>query len=302
MTEQYVGLFTNPRAQAYLAYEPDVEVQKLSSRLWTASDGRARTIFLEGNTSVVAVDTLGTPGRARAYRRAIEAAVPGKPINTVIYSNDHLNHSGFASELAPEAEVISDEMCAKVVGLRGAAGQRTPTRTVSGKQQTLSIDGLDLVLLNPGPTHGTGNLSVYLEPEKLLFSNTLLPNACYSMMPDYHVWNFVEFMRGFLELDWATFVPGRYEVADRARFVKGCDYIEAQCEVSQQIFVDFVPVWILDAIKGYVAPKLAPRFGDLAGFDDHVGLTAIRIVHHYLMGGWGLEDTPSPRLILADAV
>jgi hypothetical protein len=23
-------------------------------------------------------------------------------------------------------------------------------------------------------------------------------------------------------------------------------------------------------------------------------------VHHYLMGGWGLEDTPDPAILLAD--
>jgi hypothetical protein len=29
---------------------------------------------------------------------------------------------------------------------------------------------------------------------------------------------------------------------------------------------------------------------------------AIRIVHHYLMGGWGLEDTPEPRVLMADDI
>ncbi|MGH8209346.1 MAG: MBL fold metallo-hydrolase [Steroidobacteraceae bacterium] len=303
MSETNVGIFTSPRLQKYLAFEPDMQVTKLSPRLWTVSDGLCRTIFLEGTRSVVAFDTFGTPGRARAYRRAIEAAVPGKPIGTVIYSHDHLDHSGFAAELAPKAEVIADAMCAKVVGLRGAAGQRLPTRTVSGAVNTLTIDGLELTLLNPGPTHGTGNVSVHLAPERLLYScDTILPNARYSMMPDYHLRNFVPFMRGFLKLDWETFVPGRFEVTDRARFLKGCDYIEAVAEQTQRAFAGFVPIWILDPLKAYVAPKLVDKFGDLDGFDAHVGPTAIRVVHHYLMGGWGLEDTATPGLVLADAV
>ena len=297
------GLFTTDKAQAYLALEPEMRVEKLSDRLWTVSDGVYRTIFLEGNSSVIAFDTFGTPGRARAYARAIAEAISDKPIGTVLYTHDHLDHAGFADDLAADAEVIADEMCAKVVKLRQAEGQRQPTRTISGTKNRMTIDGIDLLLLNPGPTHGTGNLSAYFTEERLLFSSdTILPNARYGLMPDYHIWNFVKFMRSFLELDWDTFVPGRYEVADRARFEKGCDYIEAIQEEAQRAFVEFVPIWVMDAMQGYVSNKLKDRFADLNGFDEHIGLTSMRIVHHYLMGGWGLEDTPEPDLILASEV
>lgn len=289
--------------QSYLAHEPAIGVQQLSARLWTATDDRIRTLFLEGRESVIAFDTFGTPGRARAYRKAIANAIPGKPIGTVIYTHDHLDHAGYAADLASDAEIIADAMCGKVIGLRAARGQRVPTRALTGAENTLSIDGVELTLLNPGPTHGTGHLTAYFAPERLLFSSdTILPNARYSFMPDYHIWNFVRFMRGFLPLEWDRFVPGRFEITDRARFEHGCDYIEAQQEASQRAFAEFVPIWVLDAMTGYVAPRLAPRFGDLDGFNDHVGLTAMRIVHHYLMGGYSLEDTPTPGYVLAGAV
>lgn len=294
------GLFTTDAAQAYLALEPELRTEKLSHRLWTVSDGVYRTIFLEGKTGVIAFDTFGTPGRARAYSRAVAEAVPGKPISTIIYTHDHLDHAGFAADLAPEAAIIADEMCAKVIRLRRAEGQRRPTRVLSGAEHRLTVDGMGLVLLNPGPTHGTGNLSAYFPEERLLFSSdTILPSARYGFMPDYHIWNFVRFMRGFLALDWETFVPGRYEVADRARFEKGCDYLETIQVETQKAFAEFVPVWVMDAIKGYVSGKIADRFGDLDGFDEHIGMTSLRIVHHYLMGGYSLEDTPTPGILLA---
>ena len=63
-----------------------------------------------------------------------------------------------------------------------------------------------------------------------------------------------------------------------------------------------VPIWVHDAMAGYVKGALGEEFGDLDGFDEHAGLTAIRVVHHYLMGGWGLEDTPTPGILLADQV
>ncbi|MEJ8567716.1 MBL fold metallo-hydrolase [Elongatibacter sediminis] len=297
------GMFTLDAAEAYLAAEPDLQVEALSDRLYTVSDGTIRTVFVAADTGTIAFDTFGTPGRARAYRRAIEAAVPGKPVHTIIYSHDHLDHAGFADDLAPQAEIIADDLCARVVKARGAQGQLQPTRVLSGPAHDLSIDGVSFRLLNPGPTHGSGNLAAWFEDEKVLFSSdTILANARYGFMPDYHFRNFVPFMRGFLELDWERFVPGRYELTDRAGFERGCDFIEAVMTECQNAFQSFVPIWLYEPMQAYVGDALRERFGDLDGFDGHIGQMAIRVVHHYLMGGWGLEDTPEPRALLADEV
>ena len=297
------GLFTLDAAQAYLSAEPEMTTEKLSDRLFTVTDGQVRTIFLEGDNSVIAFDTFGTPGRARAYGKAIAEAVPDKPIGTIIYSHDHLDHAGFAADLAPAAEIIADELCAKVIKLREAEGQLPPTLVLTGERNELTIDGVELVLLNPGPTHGTGNLAAYFAAEKTFFSSdTILANARYGFMPDYHFCNFVRYMRGFLELDWDRFVPGRYETTDRAGYERGVDFIEAVMIECQNAFVNFVPIWAYEPMKGYCIGQLAERFGDLEGFEGHVGQMAIRIVHHYLMGGWGLEDTPEPRLLMADDI
>ena len=297
------GKFTRDAATEYLAHEPEMQAEKLSSGLWTISDGVYRSIFLEGESSVIAFDTFGTPGKARAYKNKVAECVPGKPIKTIIYSHDHLDHCGFAADLSEDAEIIADEICAKVIKLRQSEGQSMPTRILSGSENNMEIDGVEFTLLNPGPTHGSGNLSAWFAEAGTLFSSdTILANAKYGFVPDYHICNFVRFMRGFLELEWNTFVPGRYEVTDRAGFERGCDYFEAIQIEAQNAFAEFVPIWAFEPMKGYVMNKLADRFGDLDGFEDHIGQTAIRIVHHYLMGGWGLEDTPEPSVLLADQV
>lgn len=302
MTENR-GKFTMEAAQAYLAHEPDMQVDALSERLFTVSDGHCRTIFVAGDSGVIAFDTFGTPGRARSYRRAIEATLPGKHVSTILYSHDHLDHAGFAADLAPDAEIIADAICAKVVKCRGAEGQLQPTRVLSGARNELRIDGVDLLLLNPGPTHGSGNIAAYFADEGVLFSSdTILANARYGFMPDYHFANFTRFMRGFLDLEWDRFVPGRFGMTDRAGFERGCDFIDAVQVACQQAFANFVPIWLYEPMKGFVGGQLGGKYGDLEGFDGHIGQMAIRIVHHYLMGGWGLEDTPEPSVLLADQV
>jgi glyoxylase-like metal-dependent hydrolase (beta-lactamase superfamily II) len=297
------GNFTLPEADAYLTREPEMQVEQLSDRLYTVTDGQVRTVFAAGDSGVIAFDTFGTPGKAMAYQKAIAAALPAKPITTIIYSHDHLDSAGFAADLAPGAEIIADEMCAKVIKLRSAQGQLPPTRALSGERHELTIDGVDLVLLNPGPTHGSGNLAAWFADEKLLFSSdTVLANARYGFMPDYHFANFVPFMRGFLELDFERFVPGRYEMTDRAGFERGVNFIDAVMNACQQAFVNFVPIWAYEPMKGFCMEQLGSDFGDLEGFEGHVGQMAIRIVHHYLMGGWGLEDTPDHQVLLAEEV
>jgi glyoxylase-like metal-dependent hydrolase (beta-lactamase superfamily II) len=301
MTE-HRGIFTSDAVADYLVAEPTLTSEQLSDRLWTVSDGKYRTIFLEASDSVVAFDTLGTPAKARAYRAEIEKCIPGKRIATVIYTHDHLDHTGYAADLEPDASIVSEKMCDKVIRLRNADGQLPATETLSGKKNEVNYDGVQFELLSPGPLHGTGHLSAYFAEERLLFSSdTILSNARYGLMPDVHLANFVALMRGFLDLDFETFVPGRYEVTDRARFIEGCDYIEAVQIACQQAFVELVPIWIHDAMAGYVQNAIGERFGHLDGFAEHVGTTAIRIVHHYLMGGWGLEDTPTPGILLADS-
>ncbi len=297
---EHQGIFTSDAVKGYLAAEAKMESEQLSERLWTVSDGKYRSIFVEAESSVVAFDTFGTPVRARAYAAEISRCIPDKPVSTVIYTHDHLDHAGFAADFAPDAKIVADEMTAKVVALRNADGQLAVSDAPSGREHKVNFDGAEFVLLNRGPVHGTGHLSAYFDDEKLFFSSdTILPNARYGLMPDYHIANFVKIMRSFLDLDFERFVPGRYEVTDRNRFEEGCDYVEAMQTTCQQAFISFTPIWVHDAMAAYVQNELGERFGHLDGFKEHSGQTAIRIVHHYLMGGWGLEDTPDPGILLA---
>ena len=298
---EHQGIFTSQAVQDYLTAPATVTSEQLADRLWTASDGKYRTIFIEADNSVVAFDTFGTPARARAYAAEIARVIPGKQVSTIIYSHDHLDHAGFAADFAPDANIVADEMTAKVVAMRGADGQLPVSEALSGTEHRVSYDGAEFVLLNRGPVHGTGHLSAWFEAEKVFFSSdTILANARYGLMPDYHIANFVKIMRSFLDLDFERFVPGRYELTDRAGFETGCDYIEAMQIACQSAFLNFVPIWIHDVMAGFVQNELGKRFGHLDGFKEHSGQTAIRVVHHYLMGGWGLEDTPEAGILLGD--
>jgi glyoxylase-like metal-dependent hydrolase (beta-lactamase superfamily II) len=292
--EHTSGLFTVDAAVRRLHAKPAVTLERLGERLWTVSDGCARALFAEGHTGVIAFDTLGTPGAALAFRETVGATLPGRSIHTVVYTHDHLDAAGWAGALAPGAEIIAHEATAKLVELRRSSGQSLVSRSV-GANENMCVDGVEVALRYPGPTHGTGNLAVLFPAERLLFmSGTALPNARYGFFPDYHIGSYARSMRRILALDFVRFVPGRYEVGTRDTFETGIEYFEAMDKACQEAYVDpKVFVWVMDMVAAYVAERLRPRFGQLEGFDEELRYGAFRIVHHYLMGGWGLEDTPA---------
>ena len=66
-------------------------------------------------------------------------------------------------------------------------------------------------------------------------------------------------------------------------------------DTAQRAFAESVAVWLFDAMDAYVKEHLTAEWGGLEGFDDHVGIMAFRIAHHYLTGGWSTEDSPAGR-------
>jgi hypothetical protein len=286
------------RFDEFLAFEPPVDVEPLFDGVWTVSSERARSVFLEGATCVVAVDTLGTPGAARAYARAV-AETCGKPIGWIVYTNDHLSRSGYGAALAPDAGVVAHHTCARVVAGRRVPGQLPVTRAIDSTT-TVELDGVTLELVHPGPLVGTGALAVRIPAAGVIFSLGPLPNARYGLLADYHIEHYPRSIRALLGLEWDVFVPGRYRPMIRAEVLRALAYFEELQVVCQKAFADGVEIWDLRAMRRIAREKLAGSFGDLDGFEQHVGITSFRVVHHYLMGGWGLEDTQAPELAYSE--
>ena len=97
------------------------------------------------------------------------------------------------------------------------------------------------------------------------------------------------------DLDFETFVPGRYGVMTRAEFERGLAFLDAVHDAAQHAFAESVAVWLFEAMEAFVKERLAAEWSGLDGFDENVGIMAFRIAHHYLTGGWSTEDTASGR-------
>ena len=105
-------------------------------------------------------------------------------------------------------------------------------------------------------------------------------------------------------MDNLSSLPGycrRHELTDHAGFERGVNFIEAVMKARQHALIEFVPIWMYKPMKGFYRKQLGNDFGDLEGFEGHISEMAC-IVHHYLVDGWGLEDTEGAGVLLADQV
>ena len=273
-----------------------LEVEEVAPRVWSVFDGRTRALVAEGSESVVCVGTLSDAEAARALASTVADVAPGKPVGALVYAIDHLDQAGHGTELRP-ASVVAHELCARVVRGRGAAGQPAVTRTVSGTGEALDLEGVAVALVYPGPSQGTGNVAVHLPEHGLLYVTGPRADARYGLFADVHVEHVARSWRQLLALEPRVVVAGRGPALDTVGMERACRYVEALQFAMQKAFATGVPVWSLDAVREEAIERLAGEFADLDGFREHVGLTALRVIHHYLMGGWGLEDGARPELL-----
>lgn len=294
-TEHPGGIGRPPSPRSGGADEPSLEVEAVGPGLWTAADEHGRAAFARGEEGIVAFNTFGSPQAASAYRRAIESVAPEAPIAAIVLTIDHADRAGFATGLAPDAPLVAHELCARSIAARGTV----PDTIVAGDGETLEIAGLELELRYRGPTVGSGNLACRFPSADAIFVVGPRADARYGQFPDWHVEHYARTMRALLELPFETVIPGGGPLTDRAGLERAIAYFESLQWVTQKAYATGIPIWDLRAIEEYAVEILREEYGDLDGFRDHVGIGAFRVVHHYVMGGWGLEDTQRPESLLA---
>jgi glyoxylase-like metal-dependent hydrolase (beta-lactamase superfamily II) len=286
------GVFSIDGPLPGYAFPTTVSYTPLGGRLWTATDGIYRSIFAAGDSGVIAFDTFWSPAAARSYRVAIDRVFPGRSVHTVVYSHDHLDHCGFARDLAPEADrVMAHREAADVIAARGSDGQVIPTEVWDGSSLEVDVDGVHISLIHPGQTHGNGNVAAHFPDEGVLFMvDTVIPGAGYTFLPDWHLSNYVPSMRRLERLEWHTFVPGHFWPLDRSGFRTNLDFYELLEAAADEALSEGVDPDDYLEIDAWARERLSPDHGDLFRFGEYIGMNVMRFMAHHRTGGWGLED------------
>jgi glyoxylase-like metal-dependent hydrolase (beta-lactamase superfamily II) len=175
--------------------------------LYWITDGAYNTMFLVTPEGVVAVDAPPTLGAN--YLKAIRE-VTDKPVRYLIYSHEHTDHIGAASQFPATVKIIAQEETARILKRRNDPRRPPPTITFRD-HYTLKIGGETIELSYPGPNHQTGNILIWAPRQKTL----MLVDVVYPGYMPYKNLGIVEDVPGYiashkaaLAFGFETFIGG----------------------------------------------------------------------------------------------
>lgn len=169
-----------PAIPAHAQQSAPASLQPLTGGVYWSDGGAAVNVgVLVGKDGVIVIDAR-TSANAGKQIMAQVASVTNLPVTTVILTDSDIDHSyglaGFPKGLTIIAHENAKKELEATVGSKSPAPQ-LPTKGVD-KKESLTINGVRMVLLNFGPAHTAGDLMVYLPDQKIAFTGDMISNSC----------------------------------------------------------------------------------------------------------------------------
>ncbi len=141
-----------------------------------------------GTSAATVVDSTGTEARARAWHAALRR-VTKLPVNTLVNTHAHGDHTYGNFVFAPGAAIIAHEKCREEVIAGGLSAQPlfsmvdfgntpvTPPFVTFSDRMKLYVDDLEVELVFVGPAHTSNDIVAWIPERKVLFSGDLIFNG-----------------------------------------------------------------------------------------------------------------------------
>jgi cyclase len=196
--------------------------------------------LIAGPESLLAIDTLGPPVHAKAFRAAAMKAT-GKPFGRVVNTHHHRDHTNGNYLYAP-LEIIAHEYCREATIAQGipahpyddrpqwqegmAELKLTPATTTISGPVTYRYGDLEVQLLPNAPAHTWGDVMVYLPQRRLLFAGDI---AFYYVTPpahNGHVTKWIEAIDRIMKMDVDVIVPGHGPIGSKSELADTRAYLD----------------------------------------------------------------------------
>jgi len=176
-----------------------------------------------GSESATVIDTTGTEARARAFHAAVQQVTP-LPVNVLINTHSHGDHTHGNFMFSPEAAIIGHERCRREILASGNAAQAlfpmvdfgdcpvTPPTVTFEDRLNVWVDDLKVELIFVGPAHTTNDIVAWLPERKLLFTGDTIFNGGTPFALGGSVGGWIDALARIDALGAETIVPGHGEV------------------------------------------------------------------------------------------
>lgn len=239
-------------------------VHQLKPNVYWVEGGGGNSGVIVGNNGVIVIDAKTSAAGGKQLLDDITKITP-KPVTTVILTHSDGDHVNGLASFPADVKIIADENCKKEMETALAAGgrgappaDRLPSQVVSGKGETLTIDGVRLQLHHWAPAHTSGDLVVYLPAEKIVFTGDIiamqLPDPLIHLEKNGSSAGWIETAKGMVALDSDQFVPGHGDLQSKASIQQRLTAAEEKRAAIVKLVAEGKT---LDEVKAAVDPPAA---------------------------------------------
>ena len=232
------------------ASAPSLKVEKLADGVWAAAPEKGANVgwFLLGD-GVVAVDSGGDAATAQQILKSIAETTGNKPVQLLVLTHSHADHSGGARAFAAAgARIVCHESIAgQVVSFVGQAAT-DPNDPMAGKanarpvveslsERAILVDGIHNVqILFLGAAHTKGDLVVYLVGERVLFAGDIALNGRQPFMqsPDVDPLGWTRALEALAGVPVDRMVPGHGEIGPKTGIADSHAYVKRVEELARK--------------------------------------------------------------------
>jgi cyclase len=141
-----------------------------------------------GSSAATVIDTTGTEARARAFHAAVRR-ITDRPVNTLINTHAHGDHTHGNFMFAPAAAIVGHERCRDEIIATGRRAHAlfptvdfgdcpvTPPFVTFADRLNVFVDDLKVELIFVGPAHTTNDVIAWIPERRLVFSGDIIFNG-----------------------------------------------------------------------------------------------------------------------------
>jgi cyclase len=252
-----------------------VELRQLKPNLYMGIGAGGNSTVVVGNTSVIVVDAKTSEAGAKALLAEIAKVTP-KPVTTVFITHSDGDHLNGLVAYPANVKVIAHENNKKeqeaaiAAGGRGAPPpDRLPSQVITKNGETMTIDGVRVMLHYWGPAHTSGDLVVHFPDLRVVSMGDLVVANRADDNPNIHpekngsTENWIAVVKGIAGIDADIFIPGHGDVlvtkADLQRRITAVT--DRRAKIVAMVKEGKSVAEIKAALPDGPAPGAAPRAG-----------------------------------------
>jgi len=172
-----------------------------------------------GSSAVTVIDTTGTEARARAFHAAVRRTTD-RPVNTLINTHAHGDHTHGNFMFAPAAAIVGHERCRDEIIATGRRAHAlfpmvdfgdcpvTPPSVTFADRLNVFVDDLKVELIFVGPAHTTNDVIAWIAERRLVFSGDIIFNGGTPFALGGSVGGWFDALDMLASLGAETIVPG----------------------------------------------------------------------------------------------